>query len=54
MQTIRDYIVFSFLSRYRSSPLSKYQVEALSAVASAFVRIIFSLYLHVTSAFVPS
>jgi hypothetical protein len=35
MQTIKDYIVFSSLSRYRSSPLSQYQVEALSVVASA-------------------
>jgi hypothetical protein len=53
MQTIKDYIVFSSLSRYRPSPLSQYQAEALSVVASAFVRIIFSLYLHVTPAFVP-
>jgi hypothetical protein len=51
MQTIKDYIVFSFLSRYRPSPLSQYQAEALSAIASAFVRIIFSLYLRVSPAF---
>jgi hypothetical protein len=48
MQTIEDYIVFSSLSRYRLSPLSQYQAEALLAVASAFVRIIFDLHLHVT------
>jgi hypothetical protein len=52
MQTIKDYIVFSSLSRYRPSPLSQYQAEALLAVASAFVRIIFGLYLHITPAFV--
>jgi hypothetical protein len=54
MQTIKDYIVFSSLSRYRPSPLSLHQVEALSAIASAFVRIIFGLYLHVSLAFVMS
>jgi hypothetical protein len=35
MQTIKDFIVFSSLSRYHSSPLSQYQAEALSVVASA-------------------
>jgi hypothetical protein len=54
MQTIKDYIVFSSLSRYRPLSLSQYQAEALSVVASAFVRIIFGLYLHVTPAFVLS
>jgi hypothetical protein len=54
MQTIKVYIVFSSLSRYRLSPLSQYQAEALPAVASAFVRIIFGLHLHVTPSFVLS
>jgi hypothetical protein len=54
MQTIKDYIVFSSLSRYHPSPLSHYQAEALSVVASAFVRIIIDLYLHVTPSFVLS
>jgi hypothetical protein len=52
--TIKDYIVFSSLSRYCPSPLSQYQAEALSIIALAFVRIIFGLYLHVTPAFVLS
>jgi hypothetical protein len=54
MQTIKDYIVFSSLSRYLPSPLSQYQAKALSVVASIFVRIISGLYLHVTHAFVLS
>jgi hypothetical protein len=54
MRTIKNYIVFSSLSQYRLSPLSQYQAEALSVVASAFVRIIFGLYLHVTPVFVLS
>jgi hypothetical protein len=54
MQIIKDYKVFSSLSRYHPSPLSQYQVEALSVEASAFVRIIFGLYLHVAPAFVLS
>jgi hypothetical protein len=54
MRTIKDYIVFSSLNRYRPSPLSQYQAKALSIVALAFVRIIFGLYLHVTPAFVLS
>jgi hypothetical protein len=54
MLTIKDYIVFSSLSRYRPSPLSKYQAKALSVVALAFVRIIFGLCLYVTPAFVLS
>jgi hypothetical protein len=54
MQTIKVYIVFSSLSQYRPSPLSQYQAEALSAVPSSFVGIIFGLYLHVTPAFVLS
>jgi hypothetical protein len=54
MQTIKDYIVFSSLSRYRSSPLSQYQAEALSVIALAFVRIIFGLYLQITPAFLLS
>jgi hypothetical protein len=54
MQTIKDYIVFSSLSWQRPSPLSQYQAEALSAVALAFVRIIFGLYLHVTPTLVLS
>jgi hypothetical protein len=29
MQTIKDYIVFSYLSRYRHSPLSLHQAEDL-------------------------
>jgi hypothetical protein len=49
MQTIKDYIVFSSLSRYRPSPLSQYQ-----AIASAFVRIIFGLHLHVAPSYVLS
>jgi hypothetical protein len=54
MQTIKDYIVFSSLSRYRPSPLSQYQAKAPSVIASVFVRIIFGLYLHVTPVFVLS
>ena len=54
MQTVKDYTIFSSLSWYRLSPLSLHQAEALSAIASAFVRIIFGLYLHVSLAFVLS
>jgi hypothetical protein len=39
MQTIKDYIVFFSLSRYRSSPLPQYQAEAISVIASAYTFI---------------
>jgi hypothetical protein len=54
MQTIKDYVVFSSSSQYRPSPLSQYQAEALSVIASALVRIIFGLHLHIAPAFALS